>query len=125
MEKLFKLIFTSENLRLVVLLVAMTCGFVWLNGKMDDRIDEVREELRQEIDVLRQEIAALRDELKQEIDELKREIDELRGEVRSIKTNDIAHLYGAIEALTFTMSKNGLLTAEDKAYIDSRLYARP
>jgi len=118
MEKLFKLIFTSENLRLVVLLVAMTCGFVWLNGKMDDRIDEVREELRQEIDVLRQEIAALRDELK-------REIDELRGEVRSIKTNDIAHLYGAIEALTFTMSKNGLLTAEDKAYIDSRLYARP
>jgi len=92
MEKLFKMIFTTDNLRLVVLLVAMACGFVWL-----------RSDMRVEIASVREEIASVRED------------------VRELKTNDIAHLYSAIEALTFTLMKNGTLTPADKEYIDGRL----
>jgi hypothetical protein len=38
-----------------------------------------------------------------------------------LKSNDFAHLNSTIEALTFTLEKNGFLKREDKEYIDSRL----
>ncbi|MDR2582347.1 MAG: hypothetical protein LBC75_02575 [Fibromonadaceae bacterium] len=38
-----------------------------------------------------------------------------------LKTNDFAHLNQTIEALTFTLEKNGFLDKEDKKYIDTRL----
>jgi hypothetical protein len=38
-----------------------------------------------------------------------------------LKANDFAHLNSTIEALTFTLEKNGFLKREDKEYIDSRL----
>jgi len=38
-----------------------------------------------------------------------------------LKANDFAHLNATIEALTFTLEKNGFLKREDKEYIDSRL----
>ena len=38
-----------------------------------------------------------------------------------LKANDFAHLNNTIEALTFTLEKNGFLNKEDKKYIDTRL----
>jgi hypothetical protein len=38
-----------------------------------------------------------------------------------LKVNDFAHLNNTIEALTFTLEKNGFLKREDKEYIDGRL----
>jgi len=38
-----------------------------------------------------------------------------------LKANDFAHLNQTIEALTFTLEKNGFLNKEDKKYIDTRL----
>jgi len=38
-----------------------------------------------------------------------------------LKANDFAHLNNTIEALTFTLEKNGYLKREDKEYIDTRL----
>ncbi len=38
-----------------------------------------------------------------------------------LKANDFAHLNNTIEALTFTLEKNGYLKSEDKKYIDTRL----
>ncbi len=38
-----------------------------------------------------------------------------------LKSNDFAHLNNTIEALTFTLEKNGYLKREDKEYIDTRL----
>ncbi len=38
-----------------------------------------------------------------------------------LKANDFAHLNNTIEALTFTLEKNGFLKREDKKYIDTRL----
>jgi len=38
-----------------------------------------------------------------------------------LKSNDFAHLNNTIEALTFTLEKNGILKREDKEYIDTRL----
>jgi len=38
-----------------------------------------------------------------------------------LKANDFTHLNHTIEALTFTLEKNGFLKREDKEYIDSRL----
>jgi hypothetical protein len=41
--------------------------------------------------------------------------------IDDLKYNDFAHLCNTIEALTFTLEKNGYLKREDKEYIDSRL----
>jgi hypothetical protein len=38
-----------------------------------------------------------------------------------IKENDFAHINAAIEALTFTLEKNGSLSLKDKAFIDEKL----
>jgi hypothetical protein len=51
-----------------------------------------------------------------------RRIDSLRDEIRELKTNDIAHLYAAIEALVFSMVKNKTLTETDQRYINDRLH---
>jgi hypothetical protein len=50
MEKLLKMVFTSE--RLAVILAAIACGFVWSNSKTEMEFVKVREEfvkVRQEI----------------------------------------------------------------------------
>jgi len=118
MESILNLIVNAENMRVVFLAVLGFCGFVLMNRRMDrmeyslnKRIDGVESSLNKRIDDLRHtDLAAIH-----------KRIDDL-------KTNDLAHiessigsLKGTIEALTFTLEKNGSLTKEDKGYIDTRL----
>jgi hypothetical protein len=107
MEKFLKMIFSTENIRLAVILAAIVCSGVWLNSKMEQRFAAVDREFVQ----VRQEVRG--------------DMASLRQDVREIKINDLAHLNAAIEALTFTLMKNGTLTPEDKNYIDSRLRSLP
>jgi hypothetical protein len=98
MEDVLRMIFSAENVRMAVLLVAAACGFTWLNSKMDKRIDSLREEMNGKF-------AAQ------------------SSEIRELKTNDIAHLYSAIEALVFSMVKNKTHTETDQQYINDRLHS--
>jgi hypothetical protein len=107
MESVLKLIFSAENIRMLVLLAFGFSGYVLINSKMvhlessfEKRIDGVELSLSKRIDDVEYS--------------LNRRIDDL-------KYNDFAHLCSTIEALTFTLEKNGYLRREDKEYIDGRL----
>jgi len=52
---------------------------------------------------------------------IKSSIKELRASIKELKYNDIAHLNGSIETLTYALEKNGYLKKEDKEFVDSRL----
>jgi len=100
MENILSLVVNAENVRMLVLLVFGFCGFVWLKASLGKRIDGVVYSLNKRID-------GVEASLSKRIDDLKH--------------NDLAHLNNAIEALTFTLEKNGSLKPEDKAFVDSRL----
>jgi len=107
MERILNLIFSGDNVRMLVILVFGLSGFVLINSKMDRmestinrRIDGVEVSLNKRMDNVEST--------------LNRRMDEL-------KHNDIAHLNSAIEALTYALEKNGSLKHEDKKFIDSRL----
>jgi len=44
----------------------------------------------------------------------------MESSIKDLKYNDFAHLMNAFVALTYVLKKNGLLSEEDKEYIDSR-----
>jgi hypothetical protein len=118
MERILSLIFSSDNVRMLVILVFGFGGFVMMNSKMDSmesslnrRIDGVEASLNKRIDGV--EVS-----LNSQINELRVE---LKGDINELKHNDIAHLNSAIEALTYALEKNGSLKREDKKFVDSRL----
>jgi len=103
MERILNLIFSGDNVRMLVILVFGLSGFVLMNSKMD----RMESTLNRRIDGVESSINELRGTMNGRIDELKH--------------NDIAHLNSAIEALTYALEKNGSLKHEDKEYVDSRL----
>ncbi|MDR2582083.1 MAG: hypothetical protein LBC75_01215 [Fibromonadaceae bacterium] len=107
MERILNLIFSADNVRMLVLLVFGFSGFVLMNSKMD----------RMESTINRR-IDGVESSLSKQIDELR---GEMNGRIDELKHNDIAHLNSAIEALTYALEKNGSLKHEDKEYVDSRL----
>jgi len=103
MDSILNLIANEENMRLLVTLAFISCGYVLLNSRMS----RMELTLNRRIDGVESSIKELRGEMNSRIDEL--------------KYNDIAHLNSTIEALTYALEKNGALKPEDKAYVDSRL----
>jgi len=108
MENLVGMILNAENVRMLALMVVGYCGYISLRGQFDKKIDGVESSLNKRIDVLEAS-------LDKKIDE------KLLAFHAMLKANDFAHLNNTIEALTFTLEKNGFLKREDKEYIDSRL----
>jgi len=92
MDSILNLLASGENMRMLVTLAFISCGYVLLNSRMSRMEYSIKE---------------LNITVNSRIDELKH--------------NDIAHLNGTIEALTYALEKNGALKPEDKAYVDSRL----
>ncbi|MCL2102093.1 MAG: hypothetical protein FWH22_10330 [Fibromonadales bacterium] len=130
MESVFGLIFSAENIRMLVLLVFGFSCFIWLKTIFEKRIDGVEISLNKRIDgvetSLNKRIDGVESSLNKKIDavesSLLRAIDEKINAFHSLlKYNDFAHLNNTIEALTFTLEKNGFLKREDKEYIDGRL----
>jgi len=125
MDSILNILANGENWRLLATLVAIYCFYVSMKSQMKDirhSINDLRGELKGEINELRGDMNGRIDELR---GELKGEINELRGDMNGrideLKHNDIAHLNGAIEALTYALEKNGSLKHEDKEYVDKRL----
>ena len=98
------LIFNAENVRMLVILAFGFCGYMLIKSQMKDinyKIDKVESSLLKAMD--------------EKIDA------KLNAFHAQLKANDFAHLNNTIEALTFTLEKNGFLKREDKEYIDGRL----
>jgi hypothetical protein len=97
MEGVLGIIFSAENVRMLVLLAFGFCGYVMIKGQMRDLEVSLEKKIDTKMD---EKLAAFHAQL---------------------KANDFAHLNNTIEALTFTLEKNGFLKREDKEYIDGRL----
>jgi hypothetical protein len=133
MESVASLIFNVENVRMLVLLVFGFCGYVLIRSQMksleyslNNKIDGVESSLGKRIDALDKKIDGVESSLNKRIDSLDSRIDEKIAAANQnlyaqLKANDFKHLNDTIEALTFTLEKNGFLKREDKEYIDGRL----
>ena len=103
MEPILNLIINRENVRMLVIIAFVCCGYVMINSKIDD---------------LRHTVLAA---IHKRIDNVDKRIDNVEASIKELKQNELAHLNGTIEALTYALEKNGSLKKEDKAFVDSRL----
>jgi DNA anti-recombination protein RmuC len=82
---------------------------------LDHKIDMVEASLNRRID-------SVESSLNKNIDDLRHnDLAAINRRIDDLKHNDFAHLNSTIEALTFTLEKNGFLKREDKEYVDRRL----
>ena len=107
MESVLNIMFSAENVRMLVLLAFGFSGYVLFNSKMsrleyslNKKIDGVDTSLNKRMDGMEVSLNKRMDDLKH---------------------NDFAHLNNSVEALTYTLEKNGFLKPEDKEYVDRRL----
>jgi len=106
--EIINLIFNGENMRTVIILMAIFFSVKLSELRLEKKIDG----------------------LDRKIDENERKLDlKLDAKLKEgfanfhalLKANDFAHLNRTIKALTFTLEKNNVLNPEDKKYIDSHL----
>jgi hypothetical protein len=122
MDSVLGIVFSAENVRLLVMLAVGFCGYVLMKGQMKDMersIDKRMDGLEKRMDGLE---SGLEKRMEGFESSLEKKMDaKLAAFHELLKSNDFAHLNSTIEALTFTLEKNGFLKREDKEYIDSRL----
>jgi len=122
MEGIWGMILNMENGRMLALAVLGYLGYM----KLNDRIKDGDRLLEKKLDGLDCKIDGVEASLNKRIDGLESSLDKKIDEKlvafhALLKANDFAHLNQTIEALTFTLEKNGFLKSEDKQYIDTRL----
>jgi len=103
MDSILNLMANGENMRLLVTLAFISCGYVFMRSQMKDMGYS-----------LNKQIYDLRVDMNNDLATIHRRIDDL-------KNNDFAHLSSAFEALTYVLEKNSSLSKEDKEFVDSRL----
>jgi hypothetical protein len=118
MESVLSLIVSAENMRMLVLLVFGFSCFVWLKMSFEKRIGGVELSLGKRIDGVELSLNKRIDGVEKRIDGVE---SSLNKRIDDLKHNDFAHLCNTIEALTFTLEKNGYLKHGDKEYVDGRL----
>jgi hypothetical protein len=115
MENIVDLVLNAENVRMLVLLVFGFCGYVLIKSQMKG----LEYSLNLRIDGVNKRIDGVETSMLKAMD------DKIAAAISSLytqlKANDFKHLNDTIEALTFTLEKNGFLRREDKEYIDGRL----
>jgi len=114
MESVLSIISNAENVRLLVYIVAVFCGYVLLNNS----ISRLKYSLNRRIDGVEVSIKEIKFN---DLAAINKRIDGVEASVKELKFNDFAHLNSTIEALTYALEKNGSLKKEDKDYVDSRL----
>jgi len=95
--EIFSLIFSGENVRTLIIIVAI----LYINKSQELKIEK--------------RLSSFENEIRKTID------DKFVNFHTLLKDNDFAHLNRTIKALTFTLEKNKILDVEDKKYIDSHL----
>jgi hypothetical protein len=133
MESVIRLIFSAENIRMLVLLVFGFCSYVLIKSQMrgleyslgkridgvDHKIDCVETSLNKKIDTLDRKIDHIETSLLKAMDEkIANSRDSLYNQ---LKENDFRHLNDTIGTLTFMLEKNKYLSTEDRNFIDGRL----
>jgi hypothetical protein len=133
MDSVLGIVFSAENVRLLVMLAVGFCGYVLMKGQMKDMersIDKRMDGLEKRMDGLESGLEKRMEGLEAGLEKrmegfessLEKKMDaKLAAFHELLKSNDFAHLNSTIEALTFTLEKNGFLKREDKEYIDTRL----
>ena len=119
MESMASLVFNAENMRMLVLLVFGFSGYVLLKTSLEKKIDGLDRKIDGVDTSLNKKIDDLESSLLKAMDEKIAFANQ--NLYAQLKANDFKHLNDTIEALTFTLEKNGYLKREDKEYIDGRL----
>jgi len=119
MESVASLVFSAENVRMLVLLVFGFCGYVLLKTSLEKKIDGLDRKIDGVETSLNKKIDGVEFSLLKAMDEKIAFANQ--SLYAQLKANDFKHLNDTIEALTFTLEKNGYLKREDKEYIDGRL----
>ncbi|MDR2595641.1 MAG: hypothetical protein LBC87_12810 [Fibromonadaceae bacterium] len=113
MENVFNIL-SAENVRTLATLVSIFCVYVLMRSQLK----EVEHSLNKRIDGLEVSLNKRIDDVEVS---LGKRIDELKYNDFAHLSSDFAHLSSAFEALTYVLEKNGLLSKEDKEFVDSRL----
>ncbi|MDR2732028.1 MAG: hypothetical protein LBB36_02300 [Fibromonadaceae bacterium] len=117
--ELVGLIFSAENIRMLVLLAFGFTAYILLKTSLEKKIDGLDHKIDGVESSLNNKIDRVESSLLKAMDE------KIAFAIQSLhmqlKTNDFKHLNDTIEALTFMLEKNKFLTREDKEYIDGRL----
>jgi hypothetical protein len=98
------MVLSEDNIRTLVIIVAMACGFIWQEKKFDTKMDKRFNEYDAKMD--------------KKFDTIDKKFDSF---YQQLKTNDFAHLNNAISELTFILEKNGFLKVSDREHINSKL----
>jgi len=109
MDSILNLIANEANVRLLVTLAFVSCAYMFIRGQIKDMGHSIKSDLAgmsKRIDGVEVSIKELRGEMNGRIDELR---GTMNGRIDELKHNDIAHLNGTIEALTYALEKNGSL----------------
>ncbi|MDR3012647.1 MAG: hypothetical protein LBU70_05480 [Chitinispirillales bacterium] len=104
------LILSADNLRTLVLLIAIGWGFTWFKAYIDGSLKDIDGNLKD----IKRDFKALDEKMD-------RKFEAVDEKFKLLKENDFAHLNRTIKALTFTLEKNKFLDSEDKRYVDSYL----
>jgi len=123
----------AENMRTLLLLIAMFSGFIWLKysfhidieqkfKERDKLIDKRFEAIDKRFEAVDKRFEDLDRKFELKFEAMDRKMDEKFDRFyQMIKANDFAHLSKTIVALTYTLQKNDFLKREDKEYIDGML----
>jgi hypothetical protein len=114
MNGVFEMIFSAENIRTAVILIAVFL----LKADIGKKFAETRLDFTKEINAVREKLT---EKINAVREELKGDIAHVREEVREIKTNDIAHLNQGFRALTFVLTQKAVITPEEREHIDKSL----
>jgi len=95
------MILNEENIRTLVILVAIAYASFWQTSRLEKRLDEKMDK-----------------KFKEQDEKIDKRFDSF---YQQLKTNDFAHLNDAIGELTFILEKNGFLKTSDREHINSRL----
>jgi len=106
--EIINLIFSGENMRTVIILMA---GYYFIRM--------LKFEIKEDINSFKSEVIKTIDD--KFVEQEKKFNATLNDRFNLLKDNDFAHLNRTIKALTFTLEKNKILEPEDKKYIDSHL----
>jgi hypothetical protein len=112
MESVLGIIFSAENVRMLVLLVFGFSCFIWMKTSF-------RNDLLNEID---KKINVFHNQLKvNEFAHLNNKIEALTSQLNGRMDSLTLQVNSRMDALTFVLEKNGSLKKEDKEYIDGKL----
>jgi hypothetical protein len=118
MENVLSILFSTENIRMLVMLAFGFSGFVWFKASFDKKIDDLK---HNEFASINRRIDSVEFSLNKRIDgveiSIRNELVAINKRIDGVE----ASIGGAIEALTYALEKNGSLAREDKEYVDRRL----